>query len=196
MDHDTAAGDSVSPALPTHKTCTKCGETKLVDTFSKQQRGKHGVASQCKKCRAGYNRELRSSNPERGRSSSQAWYEENRARKLAKNKVWREANRSRHRKAIEGWFASNPGKARSYYANRRVRKKQACPSWVDHDAITSVYAEAVRLTQETGIPHEVDHIVPLQGKNVCGLHVPWNLRAVPQAENRSKGNKLPDNLEK
>ena len=42
----------------------------------------------------------------------------------------------------------------------------------------------------TGVRHEVDHIIPIAGKNVCGLHVPWNLAVVTMAENRAKSNRV------
>jgi 5-methylcytosine-specific restriction endonuclease McrA len=94
---------------------------------------------------------------------------------------------------VTTWRKENPEKHAANHAKRRAAKRNACPPWVDHAAIEAIYAEAARLTAETGIPHQVDHIIPLMGKNVCGLHVPWNLRAIPAIENQRKGNKLEDN---
>lgn len=63
------------------------------------------------------------------------------------------------------------------------------PKWLTAEhkaAIKAIYREAVRTEQETGIKHEVDHIVPLQGKTVSGLHVPWNLRVLPAIVNNRR----------
>lgn len=66
--------------------------------------------------------------------------------------------------------------------------------WANRDAIELFYAEAERLTRKTGIQHEVDHIVPLKGKRVSGLHVHNNLRVVTKAVNRAKSNRFDDDL--
>lgn len=73
---------------------------------------------------------------------------------------------------------------------RRACLLNATPPWVDPRALLAIYEERARIERETGIPHHVDHIVPLQGEGVCGLHVPWNLRVIPARENLRKGNRL------
>lgn len=83
---------------------------------------------------------------------------------------------------------------------REAAELRATPSWADPKKIDAIYAEAARLTKETGIPHHVDHIVPLQGpvatwgpfkgmRIVFGLHCEANLRVIPARENVVKGNR-------
>ena len=77
-------------------------------------------------------------------------------------------------------------------AIRNAQKINASPSWLtaEHkNQIADIYSQAAIKTAETGIKHEVDHSVPLRGKTVCGLHVPWNLQVLPAYLNRMKSNK-------
>lgn len=85
----------------------------------------------------------------------------------------------RTRKSMELRRASN---ARRYAAKRVM-------TWADRDAIRRVYAEARALSEATGVPHHVDHIIPLQGDLVSGLHVESNLRVLPATDNQRKRNR-------
>lgn len=64
------------------------------------------------------------------------------------------------------------------------RDDMAAMIWID-----SIYSEARALTKQTGVQYSVDHIVPLRGENVCGLHVPWNLQVMTKSKNSAKGNR-------
>lgn len=86
----------------------------------------------------------------------------------------------------------NPHLKLAEKAKRRATKLSATPSWLtseDFWLIREVYSISKLRTTMTGTDWEVDHIVPLQGKNVCGLHVPLNLQVITAHENRTKGNR-------
>ena len=73
---------------------------------------------------------------------------------------------------------------------RRAKLKSSTPLWANKKAIKAIYKSCIKTTKETGIKHEVDHIVPLRGEFVSGLHVEWNLQVIKAAENRMKSNKV------
>lgn len=78
-------------------------------------------------------------------------------------------------------------------AKRDAAKKSRTPAWLtesDNVDIKALYVQARQLTKETGVEHHVDHIVPLQGSLVSGLHVPWNLQVLTAKENMQKNNRF------
>lgn len=101
------------------------------------------------------------------------------------------ANRKRYNANNAAWRRANPGRANAGYAKRKIAKRQAIPRWADLAAIHAIYQEAARLTRDTGIAHHVDHIYPLQGNTVCGLHVAENLQILTATANMQKHNRFP-----
>jgi hypothetical protein len=133
----------------------------------------------------------RKNNPEVYAERSKNYFsrEEVKLAARARTREWNAANPERKRQMDLEFVEKNKALITSYKAKRRATLRQAMPSWLTKDQILqirAVYAEAKRLSDETGIPHDVDHIVPLAGKIVSGLHVPWNLRAIPKIENNRR----------
>lgn len=83
---------------------------------------------------------------------------------------------------MPAWVREHP---RSDYVMQAVL---ATPPWVDRQALKALADRRDELTRRTGIPHRLDHIVPLKHPRVCGLNVPWNLRIIPMAANANKSN--------
>lgn len=118
------------------------------------------------------------------KQSDAASYARHRIVRLAAQALWRKANKARRAAYNAQWRTANPALAKARGAARRIARLHACPAWVDRDAIARIYSNCPD-------GHHVDHIIPLQGEVVCGLHVPWNLQYLPAAENIAKGNRLP-----
>lgn len=74
-------------------------------------------------------------------------------------------------------------------ADRRARKEKKTPRWANMGEIRNIYRMASQISKASGIPHHVDHIIPLGGGSVSGLHVHNNLRIIPGKQNIRKSNK-------
>lgn len=93
--------------------------------------------------------------------------------------------REYHNAATRAWLKANPAKRKALKAEYRGRKIQATPKWLTKEQ----REEMTKIYESCPVGYEVDHIEPLNGKNRCGLHVPWNLQHLPSDENRKKSNK-------
>jgi 5-methylcytosine-specific restriction endonuclease McrA len=93
------------------------------------------------------------------------------------------------------WKENNKTQVRADTKARRRKHRLATPKWLSRkqkSEIRQIYQIAITMSKTTGEQYVVDHIVPLRSELVCGLHVPWNLRVIPQEENLLKSNKLID----
>lgn len=96
------------------------------------------------------------------------------------------------KKSLWYYQLSKPEKA-EIQARRSASKLSATPGWLTKAQkieISDIYVSSAILTASTGVKHEVDHIVPIRSKVVCGLHVPWNLRVITAHKNKIKSNLL------
>ena len=120
----------------------------------------------------------------------QTW-EQELPKRVAYNREWRRRNPDLAASHSKKWREKNPGRVLARTRKRQAALMQRMPKWADQSAIGAIYEEAKRLQAETGIRYQVDHIVPLQGNLVSGLHVEYNLQLLTPTENRLKHNKWP-----
>lgn len=139
-------------------------------------------------------RNYRKNNKEKTRRTWERWknsnsdyyenyYKNNKTKLNYQGKLWREANKEASLLYARIYRDNNRGRYRALWAKRRAAKLNATPAWSEFEEIKQFYANCPE-------GYHVDHIVPLQGKNVCGLHVLANLQYLLASENISKGNKF------
>ena len=185
----------------TYKVCGTCGEEKSLSCFYNNKAAKDGKTSKCKVCSKEYSKRYKAENKdsveEYSKSYRKEYYRINREKKLAWQKNYRaenlDARREYDREQSKRHYQENKDMYLEKGARRRSRKLQATPPWLD-DAhkkrLRSIYRACQNVTDKSGKKHHVDHIIPLKGENVCGLHVWWNLRIIPAEMNLAKGNAL------
>jgi 5-methylcytosine-specific restriction endonuclease McrA len=129
---------------------------------------------------------------ETGKASKKKYYEANKDLIVLKALSRPNEQRRMYRK---NWKVNNPSEVKASTNDRRRRHKNATPKWLTKEQkaqIRQMYVDALTTSRVTGVHYVVDHIVPIRGESVCGLHVPWNLRIITQEENLKKSNKLLD----
>lgn len=151
------------PANITHKTCSKCNIHKPASEFRKCRVSKDGLRGDCRLCHSERDRTYRQSNKDRKLELNRAYTRRNKHKVLAKTRR---------------------------YQSAKLNRMPLEMSEIEKQQILDLYAEARRLTEITGTPHEVDHIIPLQGKEQQGYHELSNLQILPRSENRRKSNKI------
>jgi hypothetical protein len=161
----------------------------------KSKRG--GRQPNCKACVAARSKVFYKKNKVRLTAYHKAYREQNKQRRVARDKAWYEQNKEIAAERRRAWREQNPAKSSAMCRRYQAKKLNATPAWVDTSEILDFYEAARAFRIYTGQEYHVDHIVPLQGKTVCGLHVPANLQVLPLPENTSKQNRhWPDMWEK
>ncbi len=202
-----------------NKTCIKCDATKHIDLFKTNRQCPDGHGNVCKQCDSKRVCENQKKNHEVRKAYNQLWCDVNRERVRGyypRQQAWRKANpektkaaTQRYRLSEKGsqkikeytalynyiyseektikkleWMKRNKARCNAIGARYRAKLKQATPPWSDKQAILDVYMEA----EYFGL--EVDHIVPINSKLVCGLHIWENLQLLTRLENIKKGNRV------
>lgn len=156
------------------KTCSKCCEDKDSSSFHKNKGTLLGLTSWCKSCQKDYDAKR---------------YLKNRKHIDQKNKIWRETNSARVKTLNKVWCTKNQPKRAAATAKRRAAKLERTAVWGNKFLIDLQYKLAATMTKLLRVKYSVDHIIPLQGKNVSGLHVHNNLQVIAALENSAKGNR-------
>jgi hypothetical protein len=178
------------------KTCTRCKVEKDESLFSKNRKTKDALQHHCKACKLEYQR----NNPNRAGVTAK-YRAVNREVCTARSVASMAKKREYYTEKSLQWAAENRER---HLANRRRRYQRVRAAEVERQRRRDIrIRDALNLSRAYQAEiqgmydfcrvfrgFEVDHIAPLNGHGVCGLHAPWNLQVLPVSENRSKGNKF------
>jgi hypothetical protein len=181
------------------KACFVCRAEKPTEAFARDKSRKDGLSHRCRECRRDAHlrddgakersRRYLATRREAVNARNLAYYHANKNARSKKMAEWYLRNKNRVAENVLAFRRANPGWVAQKQAKRRASVKRAVPLWANLTKIAEIYATCAGRTLTSGEPRHVDHIVPLQGKTVCGLHCEANLTILPATENISKSNR-------
>lgn len=178
--------EALIPKPPIQRACLDCS----VDiTFVYNP--KYGV--RCKHCILAHHKAYREVNAKRIAARKTEWKQANKEHVAKKDKAYAEANPEKKTIARKKWSANNPGKDNACKQINAQARKKRIPTWLSADdkwMIEQAYELAALRTKLFGFQWHVDHIIPLNGKRVSGLHIPTNLQVIPAVDNLRKSNRM------
>jgi hypothetical protein len=175
------------------KTCIRCHQDKPDFDFGKCGMRKSGLLSWCKECESDRCKVKYEARKNAQLEKAKEWRSSNKEKFALSIQSWRKANPNRMKELYRSWAQANKDKVNAKWMARDAAKKNRTPNWLtedDHWMIEQAYDIASKRKQLFGFDWHVDHIVPLQGKTVSGLHVPWNLQVIPAKLNQQKSNRF------
>ncbi len=173
----------------------QCGHLKEIKPC--HLRDNRFVCTECRLSREEYLKEYRKNHKEEIDKKNKEWNLANSDYVKQRRKEHYIRNKARLRAMGKQHYLDNKSTYLAYSKYRKALIKNRAPRWLSKeqlDNISNIYKECKFISDSTGIPHHVDHIVPLMGEAVSGLHVPWNLRIIPAQENLSKSNSFDESI--
>lgn len=150
-------------------------------------------SSYCCGCTKEYHKARYETKKEKLLDYQKQYIEKNKEKVLEKNRIYKAANAEKVKQCVKRWIKNNAGRFNAYCKNRRLSKIKATPNWLTNEdllEIEKIYKLAQLKSKIFGVKYHVDHVLPIKGKTVCGLHVPNNLQVIPALENWRKGNRV------
>lgn len=129
--------------------------------------------------------------------SQSTWKKDHRKEVAEYEKSWQKANKRNVAIRKKNYWRTNTGKINAIRAKRYASKLHRTPKWLTPDQLKQMEAFYIRANTWSFLLNsqiDVDHIYPLQGKIVSGLHHPDNMQLLPHTLNCSKGNKMPEEV--
>jgi hypothetical protein len=165
------------------KYCWKCKQNKEFIEFGQNRSKPDGLSTECKPCKRKQDNEYAARNREAAKQRARNWY-------YANKDSFTEQQKQNFRLAEQRYRKRHPDRLNAKNRRREARKLNATPAWADKVAIDYMYYVAKVIERVYGTKLHVDHIIPLRGKTVCGLHVHNNLQLLAPLDNIRKSNKL------